>query len=185
MVTLLRATGLSLLLVALLASCRSVEYFPKGSEGWYEPHLIAMGEPSIYAGVAQGQQVRFLWLRTFHEPVAVRVWAAAQGYRLRAVVLSGKGGYEPGRIADVVERRLSESEWNAVLKKLRAADFMALPSQEDSMGLDGAQWILESNALGKYHMVDRWSDALTPGYREVCLYLLKLAGISVPRDEMY
>lgn len=185
MVTLLRATGLSLLLVALLASCRSVEYFPKGSEGWYEPHLIAMGEPSIYAGVAQGAQVRFLWLRTFDKPVAVRVWETPQGYWLRAVVLSGKGGYEPGRIADVVERPLSEPEWNAVLEKLRAANFTALPSQEDSMGLDGAQWIIETNVFGRYHMVDRWSDAQPPGYHETCLYLLKLAGISVPKDEMY
>ncbi len=185
MVSLLRAIGSSVLLVALLASCRSVEYFAEGSEGWYAPHLIAMGEPSIYAGIAQGPQVRFLWLRTFDKPVAVRVWGTPQGYWLRAVVLSGKGGYEPGRIADVVERQLSESEWNAVLEKLRAANFMALPSQEESMGLDGAQWIVEANVFGKYHLVDRWSGEQSPGYSAACLYLLKLAGISVPKDEMY
>lgn len=185
MVSLLRATGLSLLLVALLASCRPVEYFPKGSEGWYEPHLIAMGEPSIYAGVAQGPQVRFLWLRTFHRPVAVRVWGTPQGYWLRAVVLSGKGGYEPGRIAEVFERRISMSEWQAMLEKLRAADFMALPSQQESFGRDGAQWIIEANVFGTYHMVDRWSDDQSPDYYAACLYLMKLAGISVPKREMY
>ena len=44
------------------------------------------------------ESYRFLWLRTFHKPIAVRVWSADSRYYLVVKELSGQGGYEPGRI---------------------------------------------------------------------------------------
>jgi len=59
-----------------------VRYFPVGTFGpgnsdlfvrkWYSKHLVAMGEPSLSWGVLEDPETyRFLWLRTWQNPVAV------------------------------------------------------------------------------------------------------------------
>jgi len=65
-----------------------LRYFPVGTFGplnsdlfvreWYSKHLVAMEEPSLSCGVLEDTETyRFLWLRTFHNPVAVRFFFGA------------------------------------------------------------------------------------------------------------
>jgi hypothetical protein len=65
----------------------AAEYFPAGVLGdtadqhrfladWYSKHLTAMGEPSLLEVSRQDATVevyRFLWLRSFHHPISVRL----------------------------------------------------------------------------------------------------------------
>src|SRR5262245_25566892 len=61
-----------------------VRYFPVGTFGsrsdlfvreWYSKHLVAMKEPSLSCGVLEDTETyRFLWLSTWENPVAVRVF---------------------------------------------------------------------------------------------------------------
>src|SRR5262245_20608796 len=46
-------------------------YFPPEAEKWYPKHLAAMNEPALYRQRTDTSlvQSRFLWLRTYHEPI--------------------------------------------------------------------------------------------------------------------
>jgi len=53
-----------------------------------------------------------------------------------------------------------------------------------------SQWILEDQASGKYHVVDRWSPTSDDNrhlenYVACCRYLLTLAKLEIPKSEDY
>src|SRR5262245_8575536 len=86
---------------------------------WYSTHLRAMAEPSLSCGDSSGESYRFLWLRTFGRPIAVRV-ETGKPSTLTAVELDGAGGYQPGKISRRVQRQLSADEWKAFSDALNA-----------------------------------------------------------------
>lgn len=165
-------------------------YFPPGAfyakpehEGfvveWYAKHLKAMGERSLLSyPESRAESYRFLWLRTFHHPVAVRVWRSGDSRFLNVKQLSGAGGYEPGRLITNQTRQLTNAEWDGFVSLLDRSCYWQLPAEIDDMGNDGAQWILEGVSEGRYHVVDRWTPR-SGDFREVCLYLLKLSNLGI------
>lgn len=154
---------------------------------WYSKHLRAMAEPSLSCGESPGESYRFLWLRTFGHPIAVRV-ETARSNTLTAVELDGAGGYEPGKISRRVQRQLSTEEWKGLSEALKATDFWNMPGQSGDLGLDGAQWIMEGRSGHDYHVVDRWMPP-AGAYRELCLMLVKFSGLissgETKRDAVY
>ncbi|HZS04476.1 MAG TPA: hypothetical protein VFD58_06540 [Blastocatellia bacterium] len=86
---------------------------------WYSEHLKAMAEPSLLtlSGV-QIECYRFLWLRSFHHPVAVRIWREGNDRFIVAKELDGAGGYEPGRLViNQVHSIIYEADAGVKLKK--------------------------------------------------------------------
>lgn len=173
-------------------------YFPAGtfrenyagadafSRKWYSPHLKAMNEPSLSCGPAKWDEAyRFLWLRSFHAPIAVRVTRKGNQIELDAHVLSGTGGYEPGHVVQDIERKLTLHQWNVLQAALTRMNFWKLPTNipwDDAGfgGVDGAQWIIEGRTEG-YHVVDRWGGA--DNVQKIGLLMLDLAGIKT--DHIY
>jgi hypothetical protein len=160
-------------------------YFPIGAFGprdvdllfrqWYYKHLAAMDEPSLSCGLLEDTETyRFLWLRTFHNPIAVRVFQRRDDYGLEAVILDGAGGYEPGYISRRVTKALSRNQWQSVIARLEGVQFWQLDTTSDA-GLDGAQWIVEARRGGRYHIVDRWSG--NHGLESVGRLFLDLASL--------
>lgn len=149
-------------------------YFPVGSfrspnwndadlfvRRWYSGHLAAMEEPSLSCGVLEDTETyRFVWLRTFHNPVAVRIFRRGDRYGLEAVILDGAGGYEPGQVSRRVTKELSPAQWRSVIAALDELQFWQMTTgTDDIIGNDGAQWIVEGRRDGRYHFVDRWGGA--------------------------
>jgi hypothetical protein len=175
-----------------------LSYFPQGAfstngwhdefrADWYSKHLSAMNEkPFYYPDNSEAESYRFLWLRSFHRPVAVRVWSAGCERFVTLKEMSGAGGYEPGKLLIDRTRRLSQGEWDEFTRLLGQTCFWELPTADESLGNDGAQWILEGVRAGRYHVVDRWTPQ-GGSYREACLYALKLSGLSfnVSDDDVY
>jgi hypothetical protein len=170
------------------------QYFPTGAfdidldpsfrfptERWYAKHLRAMSEPSLFASSSDEtlQVYRFLWLRTFDRPVAIRLTVGADGTgTVVAKMLNGHGGYAPGTI--VVDRSVeaNKEQVQKFFKLLADANFWSTETERYSGGRDGAQWIVEGVQNGQYHIVDRWSpDKKDDSYRSLCLYLLELGGV--------
>ena len=149
-------------------------------EDWYGKHLRAAGEAPLCPG-ASAEQYRFLWLRSFHRPVVVRIEVSAAGSAmLVAKELDGAGGYEPGRVARDTSFALAPERW-AEMRRLLDDGFWRMPTApaDTVFGLDGAQWVLEGTATGQYHVVDRWTPEHSPGaapYRAACLALLRVSG---------
>jgi len=146
-----------------------------------------MGEPSISCGpITEGETYRFVWLRTFHRSIAVRISRSGGGARLLMIELTGSGGYDPGAVARRVESTLSDGDWQALMAGLGQIRFWEMPTQLTSLelGLDGAQWIIEGRRGSEYHVVDRWSPREGP-YREAALSFLKLAGVPFAGKDLY
>jgi hypothetical protein len=146
---------------------------------WYSEALTAFEEPSLARGDPTSTEVyRLVWLRSFEHPVAVRLEHTQSGGRMITKVLGGAGGYAPGKIIDQHERNLSEEEWLEVIRLVKRAGFWGLPTRDQRLGLDGAEWILEGAAARSVHVVDRWSPEVGD-YREACLFLLRLSGVNL------
>jgi hypothetical protein len=172
-------------------------FFPPGTfpaatqklvSDWYGKHLRAMAEPSLWAAAVAGKtSIRFLWLRTWGRPIAVRVERAGRRTHLVATRLTGNGGYDPGKIDTHRERDLTPAEWQRVVDALAAAHFDTTPT-EGEMGDDGAQWILERAQAGSYRLVERWSPTLTrkdAAFASACNVLLDLAGRDLVTGHVY
>jgi hypothetical protein len=192
-------------------------FFPVGVFGrvdsmtahWYKAELTALSEPSLFAArETKGAHVyRFLWVRTFHHPVSVRliIYPAGSG-SIVTKISDGAGGYNPGNLILDKTTALSGQQVHEVLERLDAIGFWSMKATDYDEGnfrdehgthveahSDGAQWILEEVKDGTYHVVDRWSPG-SPGhppdkieelaaYARLCKYLLELG--NVKEDNVY
>jgi hypothetical protein len=155
----------------------------ESKDEWYSRHLRAAGEPSLFEAPpsprpAGAATYRFTWLRTFHHPVVIRVEVERDGRaRLIATELSGYGGYDPGKIARRMERKLSSDEARRLGSALAATRLLTWPARDchGLLGIDGSQWIVEARDRAGYHLVDRWSPESGP-MREVGQLMLGLTG---------
>jgi hypothetical protein len=165
------------------------QYFPLGTfrastEKWYGGQLCAMREEPLARSPAD-EAYRFLWLRSFHHPVSVRIEASSGTSALVAVELDGAGGYEPGTAKLRTERSLSEQQWTSLVAAINAATFWDVPTKDPTEeGIDGAQWIIEGHRHGTYHVVERWSPGSGP-IRSAGEAFLRAAHLSFPANEMY
>ena len=172
--------------------CETVQpgqYFPSGTfsastEKWYGGRLCAMREEPLARSPAD-EAYRFLWLRSFHHPVSVRIEASSGTSALIAVELDGADGHEAGTAEVRAERSLSEQEWTTLMAAIGPATFWDMPTQNPTgFGEDGAQWIIEGYRHGRYHVVARWSPRSGP-IRSAGEAFLHAAHLSFPADEMY
>lgn len=177
------------------------QYFPTGVLGcgeqsdellteWYAKHLKALGEPSLWElsrSDTQARVYRFLWLRSFHRPVAIRVIINSDLTAVAYVkVANGMGGYEPGPL--VRNQRLPVGKHGSALLLSRIIEtrFWDLPSRGEPGGTDGAQWIVEGVTDGKYQVLDRWSPAdADPIHALGMTFLTDIAGFQLSREELY
>jgi hypothetical protein len=190
-------------LLVLCSTASGVEYFPPlafsdnpGMDGrireWYSRQLKALDEPSLweFSKTSTGQAYRFLWLRSFHHPVAVRLNVREDGTGLLTVKeADGAGGYEPGKLVVNRTMEISKQRMQLFLGKMADLDYWNLPTREEkwksAMQCDGAEWVLEGVRGAKYKVVERRSPGDGP-VRELGLFLVfELAGIKVPAAEVY
>ncbi len=173
-------------------------YFPNGvlseiprvdvfKTNWYSNQLRALNEPSLLSLATDHTQesYRFVWLRSFHHPVVVRLSIAKDGIgKITSKEGNGAGGYKPGK-ADVNKLLpATPKQTQAFLAKIEQTDFWNILSQDTTPGLDGAQWIVEGVKNGKYHVVDKWSPKEGP-IRELGLALLDLGHMKQSKRETY
>jgi len=183
--------------VKVLKSSAETEFFPvvalsenarsaRVLNGWYSGQLEAMNERPLAALENEDESYRFLWLRAFHKPVAIHVWRAGARYFIVVKRLNGLGGYDPGRFDLYWSHSLSEDEWDAFMWRLERSQYWLMPTEEERLMFDGAQWIMEGYREGRYHVVDRNSPN-TGAYHEACMYLLRQSGLlaETPTNEVY
>jgi hypothetical protein len=151
--------------------------------GWYSNHLSAMAEPSLQCVTAH-PVYRFLWLRTFHRPISVRVEQRNDGIYLFAVELDGAGGYEPGEESKRIEHKLSVSQAHVFIDALTKARVWEPVGKKDRFGFDGARWIIEARDGDRYLIHDEWSPD-NGRIRDLGLVFVKLTGWDIHPKELY
>lgn len=183
--------------VRVLKSSAQREFFPAVAlsespwsarflDGWYSRNFEAMNELPLPALENEDESYRFLWLRTFHKPVAIHVWRAGVRHFMIVKRLNGRSGYNPGRFDLYWSQSLSENEWDAFILHLEHSQYWLMPTENDLLMFDGAQWIMEGYREGRYHVVDRQSPE-SGAYRDACMYLLRQSGLlaETPATEIY
>lgn len=140
-----------------------------------------MGEFSLLSKSDLSKEAyRFLWLRSFHHPIAVRIERSSNKTDLFFTELNGAGAYEPGTILSRERRSIDHSQWCEFLNKLEKANYWDLGEDRDDTGDDGSQWVMEGVRDGRYHLVDRWTP-IEGDYRLACIFLLQLSGLDTDR----
>lgn len=148
---------------------------------WYSTHLRAAREPSLYLAsqapaTRAARTYRFTWLRSFHEPVIIRLDERPNGVlRLTAKRLNGKGGYGPGSIAARVERDLTPDEAHRFERLLSSSRLFRTAAWDCHAGADGAEWVFEANDRGAYLFHKRWTPERGP-LHDVGLLLIGFTG---------
>jgi hypothetical protein len=157
----------------------------------YAKQLKAMSEPSLLDAAKNetSDRYRFLWLRSFHQPIAIRLTIRPDGTgELMGVEMTGKSGYDPGVVATTEIVEISHDQIHQFQDLLQTTEYWSMPTVDirlhEERIRDGAEWILEGERDGRYHVVARTSP--TNGtYRDACLYLLKLSKIEVEANRVY
>lgn len=125
---------------------------------WYGRALGAVDEPSLIPAGQKTDAWRFLWLRSFHMPVIVRIDEAPGGdLVMTAKRLTGAGGYDPGALDTRLERRLTVEEARAFRALVAQPDFAEDGPPNCLLGTDGAQWVVETRVGGTYRFHDEWT----------------------------
>lgn len=150
----------------------------------YTRYLTVLDEPSLWllSRNQSSEAYRFLWLRTFHQPVVIRVAVNSDGTsRLTMKVTNGTGGYDPGRLVKSEIYALTRATTDLFLKSLEDNRLWQLASVDRSLiGADGAAWVIEAVKDGKYHVVDRWSPNDGPIRVIGSVMLYRLAKLKIP-----
>ncbi len=97
----------------------------------YSKYLRALTEPSLRELSQKdpsAEVYRFLWLRAFHRPIAVRLTVTGSGGRVISKMTSARGGYDPGHLIRNRERSLSERDPNFA-GAIEELHFWALPAR--------------------------------------------------------
>lgn len=149
----------------------------------YTKTLNAMSEPPLSCGETGAESYRFVWHRSFHRPIVVRIEASSAGKTLVAIELDTISGYV-GKVAERIERPLLDVEWQALTAGLSATDFWQMPSTEPFWGRDGAMWVIEARRGDDYHVVERQSPK-RGAFRVAGLIFLSLARLASPTKDIY
>lgn len=176
-------------------------YFPFGVLGcsereeefltdWYESALKAMREPSLWAlskSDPHAEVYRFLWLRSFNRPIAVRlVVNANQEGQVITKVLAMAEVIEAGDL--IASRTQTVGRHSTGLFQARASEarLWELLPRRAPPAPDGAMWILEAVRDGQYRIVDRQSPPEgDPVYTLGMTLMRDIAGIRLDPREIY
>lgn len=150
---------------------------------WYCAQLAVAGEAELKGDLA----FRFTYLPSFDHGRVVTVSLVSGQAIVVGKVLSGKGGFEAGRLLKATRRTLTPDEWRLLQQRLENAGIWEPTDRQDNTGVDGATWLLEGRDRQRYRFHEVWSPTETtfPQYRRVCAYLLELARILPDDHELY
>jgi hypothetical protein len=164
----------------LTAACSSITFGRQSAR--YSRFLAFPNDPSVKAFAQENPGAtayQLTWTPTFHHAVRVRIDWKDNGATLRARVLDGKAGYDPGQVA--IDKRvfLGPQQVKELDRHLEEAAFWTMPTEEKMDGRveDGDTLFLEGVKWGSYHAVSRVLP--DPAYTKLCHHVLDLTGLKI------
>ena len=118
-------------------------------------------------------------MRSFNNPISIRVEIHDQNNAIIYIKETDrKGGSDPDKIKIDAIERISTNSIKQTKNKFTYFKFWALSVTEESLGFDGAYWIVEGLSRGNYHIVERWSPK-KGSIKEIGLHFLEISGLDV------
>ncbi|MBS1999608.1 MAG: hypothetical protein JSS86_24955 [Cyanobacteria bacterium SZAS LIN-2] len=135
---------------------------------------------------------RFVWLRTFHNWISIRVEHNQDGTtRVYAKELDRRGNAQIKPLLVDRELEWSDEQYNRFVDKVQVMQFWTTPSVLTitirDLYTDGAQWILEGAERGRFHFVERGPATLPRNHalKELGLFLLKETNTLPSENQIY
>lgn len=144
-----------------------------------------MNEAVLCEGNLSKATYRFTWLRTFDNPIVIRIEKENDSVSLFYKMTNGAGGYEPGEIVIDNKKKLALNDWESFIDLVDLCRFWtSMPCERFEGGLDGSQWILEGATKEYYQVVDKWSPS-EGAYYDCCNFLIELTDLKLSKDKKY
>lgn len=181
-----------------LAVTFNSEFEPDAQSGEHEKSsrcmcsefLHQLGERPLWPAASGTEVYRFTWVHSFPKPVSVRVERFGDIHRLQVSWERREADIHASGPTLHRTRFLLPSEWSEVLRRLDDFGFWKYRTRKtrgEVIDLDASIWLLEGVRQGRYRAYQVWSpndEGEGRAFRDVCLYLLDLSGLSVPPDEI-
>lgn len=159
---------------------------------WFSKHLYAMKEPLLFNKESDKEVFRFLWLRTFEDPISIRIEKENEEVMLYWKQCDGAGGYAPGILILNKKKKIDMKNWDHFKSMLDSMDYWKVATNDTkSSGLDGSRWILEGSTIDQYHVINRWSPSSSYHQTKVnkllyqtCRYLIKLTDLNLNEKQI-
>ncbi len=149
---------------------------------WYSKHYYKFGLDNLSVKYLNRDIYRFVWLRTFNQPISITIEKKDDLHTLFYSISDGLGGYFAGKTIETDTIQINENNWLRFNELIAECDFEQIPTEKEIYGSDGAEWILEGHTVEGYRMVTRWSGG---EISDCCIYLLELSGIEIEDDLIY
>ena len=149
---------------------------------WYSEYLSAFEEPILNDSLST-ENYRFLYLRSFNNPIVIRLENRNNIITIYWKMSNGTGAWRPGKIIEHGNKKLTIAEWREFENQIKSINFWSLPTLDNNkLGLDGSNWILEGKKLEKYHVVDRCGGGIIAS---LCKGLIELTDLKITEKDMY
>jgi hypothetical protein len=139
--------------------------------------LKAMKEPSLFkhAKTSSSPVYRFLWLASPGRSQALRIEQFGDEDDPRPTLYATRlvDGTTTHR-----QVKLSERQWDDLVRRLDEIKFRRLPAQDEKRGADGESRLIVEGAHPGYHVIDR-AAPLPPDVRDLLRWVIDLAGPEV------
>lgn len=147
--------------------------------------LLSLQEPCLYNKEIDENTIiyRFTWLRSFHEPIAVRIEKHTNGIILYWKIGKGESGYTPKGLDKFGQKQLKEKDWRKFKRLVKKSNYNNLPVKYDFPMTDGASWNLERKTYNSYKT--HYTNSPGQNFEKACLFLISLADIKINKDEIY
>lgn len=145
-------------------------------DDWYSKHYKALKEERLYLTNTDKEIFRFVYLPSFDNPISVRVEKINNDYLLTVKKTNGKGGYGEGRLVYKRKKKITENQWEELMKMVNSINEWEVFYKESLyITLDGESWLFEHLSPDGYKVRD--VDNPEDEFKTLGLYLLKLAEI--------
>ena len=170
----------------------------------YGRTLLEMGEPPFPGAQLPGnvRVLRFLWARSFHPTIAVRIvrraghcrvtttvqalpettWGAPDSMRIQTALSTQPGAILRRDSTDVAVHACENLEQDLI-----ASGLWTTTPFDDHRGVDGTGWIFEAMDSRGHHVMERWSPDSThaPNAWRAGVAFLRLGKALPPRRDIY
>lgn len=152
---------------------------------WFSEQLFALNEPLLFNNETNKETYRFTWLRTFDNPISLRIEKEESEIWIYTKVGSGAGGYPPETIKSNRKKKVSISEWEEFIGLLNEHDFWNSINHGSIPGTDGSQWIFEGSTSKKYSVINKSSVREGSALYEIGLFLIDLSNVRVRKNRIH
>jgi hypothetical protein len=152
---------------------------------WFSSMLFALHEPVLDNYTGSKEIYRFTWLRTFDHPVTIRVEKQNGIAKMFVKESNGQSGYDPGRLIRDTSADISAEDWQDLIELFQATGFWQLHTEEENMGKDGSEWLIEGVKDGRYRFIYRWSPEPTDVANSIGKRFLRLTKVHFHGRETY